>query len=482
MLLPCNFLRRHLSRTLRQAALLPAVCFGLSVPVFANEAAQAIVDPVVDAVFIEEETGWVQPASHAAAATCSAFDAPCDSIVGECAGAGVEHDIWTRTTLTDGFFGAQPALAESGIAYQASLTQFYQGVAAGGSEQTFAYGGKVDQFVNFDGGKLGLWKGLLVTLHAETRYGETVILDAVGLAPVNANMLYPSLNNTTSITGLTINQFLSEEFMVSAGTFNQLDLFTQIYPQIGRGVDGFMNISSLIPLSVSRPLNLSMLGVAATKLHGEQVQGALGVFNTANSTTTSSFDKLFVNGAVILGYYRLFTDFGDLPGSHALLGVYSSGRYTSVDPLNWAFIPNVGLVGQQISDSWNLTYIYEKKLWVDSANSKRNVGLMTMWGISDGNPNPIRWSGNVSVQGTGLFDARPSDSLGAAYFYTGLSGDFKTLAQPLISLQDVEGVELFYNAAVTPWFHLSPDLQVIQPADRSRDTALVIGLRGKIDL
>ena len=49
-------------------------------------------------------------------------------------------------------------------------------------------------------------------------------------------------------------------------------------------------------------------------------------------------------------------------------------------------------------------------------------------------------------------------------------------------LRDLQGVELYYNAAITPWFHLTADLQFVQPAVSDNDTAVVLGLRGKIDL
>jgi porin len=50
-------------------------------------------------------------------------------------------------------------------------------------------------------------------------------------------------------------------------------------------------------------------------------------------------------------------------------------------------------------------------------------------------------------------------------------------------------VELFYNIEVTPWFHLTPDLQIIDSGFggipdlglQEPDTAVVVGLRGKID-
>jgi porin len=53
---------------------------------------------------------------------------------------------------------------------------------------------------------------------------------------------------------------------------------------------------------------------------------------------------------------------------------------------------------------------------------------------------------------------------------------------PNEDLQDVHGVELYYNAAIVPSFHLTADLQIIDNENVSDDTAIVLGLRGKIDL
>lgn len=389
-------------------------------------------------------------------------------------------DFWTRPTLTNGLGGTLPSLAEEGIIYNAFLTQFYQGVAAGGTEQEFLYGGKLDQFVNFDGEKLGLWKGFLVTMHSETRFGQDVNQTAVGFAPVNLNMLYPSSNAETAITGLLFTQFLSEEWAVSAGKFNLIDLLAQLYPQTGRGIDGFMNVSTLFPLSSGLGLNLSVMGASVTKLNEGRVQGTLAVGDTHNSATTTGFHDLFAEGAVVVGYYRFFTEFGSLPGSHGLMGVYSSGTFTSVDQESIIFVPGKGLVLGSADGTWNLAYFCEQKVWVDPCNQQRNVGLLSTLGISDGNPNPVQWAGNITLQGQGLSPRRLQDTMGLAYFYTGLSSDFKELVSPPLNLRDVQGGELYYNAAITPWFHLTADLQIIQPADRTNNTAYVMGLRAKI--
>jgi porin len=68
------------------------------------------------------------------------------------------------------------------------------------------------------------------------------------------------------------------------------------------------------------------------------------------------------------------------------------------------------------------------------------------------------------------------------YFYSGLSGDLKDLFGGVLPLNDLQGVELHYNAAITPWFHVTADVQFVQPGISANDTAIVLGLRGKIDL
>jgi porin len=283
-------------------------------------------------------------------------------------------------------------------------------------------------------------------MHAETRFSEDANLDAVGLAPVNANMLWPALDNTTALSGFTITQAFSEEWAVSIGKFNTLDLFNTIYPQNGRGVDGFMNVSTLFPLSAARPLNLSVNGVGINKLKEGKVQGMLSVVDAQNSSTTVGITDLFDQGAVVIGYWRVFTDFHSLPGSHGILGEYSTRNYTSLSPADFYFLPPVGLVTAQTSDTWSLSYFGEQKLWVDCCDPKRNLGLFTSWGISDGNPNPVRWAGNVSLQAQGMNSCRPNDSMGVAYFYTGLSNDVQNLVNPLVPLQDVQG-----ESCITTW-------------------------------
>jgi len=89
--------------------------------------------------------------------------------------------------------------------------------------------------------------------------------------------------------------------------------------------------------------------------------------------------------------------------------------------------------------------------------------------------------GTASIEAKGFNSSRKHDRMGASYWYTRVSDDFKSLL-PILRVQDLQGSELYYNAQVTPWFHVTADLQVIQPELERQDTAVVFGLRAKIDL
>jgi porin len=194
-------------------------------------------------------------------------------------------------------------------------------------------------------------------------------------------------------------------------------------------------------------------------------------------------DDLFDNGVNIVGLWRVFTDLGGLPGSHLFAGTWAAGQFTTLDPLDWVILPGQGLVAPDESGSWSLLYALEQKLWVDPCNESRSLGLLSAWGLADKKTNPFAWVGNVAIQGQGLIPCRERDAIGVGYFYSGLSGDFKSLlSAATLDVDDVQGVELYYNAEVTPWFHVTADLQVVEPAERTTDTAIVFGLRAKLDL
>ena len=67
------------------------------------------------------------------------------------------------------------------------------------------------------------------------------------------------------------------------------------------------------------------------------------------------------------------------------------------------------------------------------------------------------------------------------YFYYDLSDALQdALATADGRPGDEQGFEAFYSYAVTPWLHLSADLQYIDPAGAGLKNAFVAGIRANI--
>ena len=139
--------------------------------------------------------------------------------------------------------------------------------------------------------------------------------------------------------------------------------------------------------------------------------------------------------------------------------------------------PNPGTVFTTKDNTWTVAYNFDQVVSVDPCNPQRNWALTGMAGISDGNPNPCRWFLNLALMGNGPITCRPQDSVGLGYYHFGTTdqGIVDTLG-----FEAEDGVELYYNYAVTPWFHVTPDIQVIDPSNQRNDTTVVVGLRARI--
>jgi porin len=401
----------------------------------------------------------------------------------------------SRPKLTGDWLGLREQLRDNGFTFDISSTSYYQGVASGGLEDTFRYGGRKDYLVNVDGQKAGLWQGLFVNLHGETVYGESVNTATGAVVPVNIGRAHPVFfGYDTALTAVKFTQALSENFLVFAGKINTIDNVQQPFMP-GRGLDaGFMNAAFVWNPILGRTMNYATLGAGAAILAGGYPVASLTVYDTNNDSTTSGFNVLFDNGAIIYPTVSLPTKFFGLPGHQSVWGAYSSGRYAIASPESLNLIPQI-LQGPPppnlttpppnlltlVRGSWWITYLFDQALWVDPSDPTHMWGVFGNAGISDGRPNPVHWSVIAGIGGSSPLACRKLDTFGIAYYYLGFSDDFKDVARLITPVRDERGLELFYNVAVTPWCHVTTDLQVITPILERAETSLVLGLRAKID-
>ena len=390
------------------------------------------------------------------------------------------NSLWTRDSLTGDWRGNRPSLAKQGIVVESSLTQFYQGVASGGDQQNFKYGAKFDLFMHLDTEKMGLWRGGKFAIHAaDWQFGQNVVEGLASLAPVNSNLVTPTVEESFGLTTLLYEHELGDGFLAAAGRINTLDFWEMLYPDYGRGVDGFMNLSINLPMNCapSMPFISNVAGLLKGGRRG--IEAGFLVMESYHVPTTVGLD--FPNEITLVAIARKYTDLGGLPGSHTLMASYASGDYTSFDTSGWIVLPGGGVIPTGVDDSWMAAYLAEQRIWADPCNKRRYAKLFGKVGFSDSNTSPFGCTASVAMEAFGAMKRRPDDRMGIGYFYNGLNDDFKALFAATNPLEDVHGGEIYYNAAITPWFHLTADLQVIDVAARANDTAVVVGLRGKID-
>ncbi|HEV3302785.1 MAG TPA: carbohydrate porin [Planctomycetaceae bacterium] len=407
-----------------------------------------------------------------------------------CTPSPFDGDCCTRPYLLGSLCGVRDQLAAHGITFSVQNYNFYQGVATGGIHDVGDYSGRDDYFVNIDGEKLGLWKGFFVTLHGETRYGDTVNGDTGALIPVNMPELSPKAKGSeTALTAVKFTQALSENFVTFAGKLNMFDEFTMPFTG-ARLFDGFWNLGMSFPLVVARTVPYSTLGAGAAVLQDGVPVFTVMVLDTNNTPTTSGFDTLFSNGATIFANLTVPTKFFGLGGSQGVSGTFGTGNYNSLSPTAY-FDPEQGLVivPEFVRDSWCVFYTGTQELWADPKNAKHAYGVYTNIGVADDGPSPIRFTANAALYGSSPISNRPLDTFGVGYAITRYSSPVRDFAPVLLPLDNDQAIELFYTVAVTPYCHVTPDLQVVFPArDRTFppnaqniDTALVLGINAKID-
>lgn len=389
-------------------------------------------------------------------------------------------NFWTRSHLTGDWAGSREELAENGSTFFGDITQYYQGVTAGGLAQQFRYGGRGDCLIDLDSRKIGLWEGGHLDLRGETRLGQDCngIDGAVSLS--NFAMALPRPNqNVTALTGVQYTQDLSESVSIFCGKLNLLDGTPAAYEK-GMRLNYFWNAAMQSNLSRTYLLP-STLGAGFTvRDQGDPVFNFY-LLDTHYTPTTSGFSTLFSNGVVVYGEYRLRTNWCDLPG-HSVVGLlYSTATRTSLDADPYLLLPVI-LAGGALptkNSAWTVTYRFDQVLCADPEDPRRNWVLNSDIGLTDGNPNPIRWFANLSLVAGSPIYGREDDTFGIGYYHLGVSN------LPILAIHGLgaeDGAELFYDAAVTPWFHVTPDVQILDPAQKHNATALIIGVRARLSL
>lgn len=384
--------------------------------------------------------------------------------------------------MTGDCCGLKGGLAESGITSQFDVINYYMGVTDGGAEQQFTYSGHGDYVFNIDGTKAYGIEGSSIKIRAEHRFGTSIgPSSGVFLAPtVNTDL--PTLETDhLYLTNVVFTQFLSPRFAVFAGKMDTFDGDQNAFAS-GRGKTQFSNAAFVVNPANFRTFPYASLGLGFLML-GEDPQETFSVtvLNPTDTARTSGFDELFAEGVAIGAEYRFPTNLFNKPGHQLYGGTWNSREFVALNQDPRIILPQVPIATS--NGSWTVYYNFDQYLHTDPCDPTKGWGVFGRAGIGDDSNNLVAWFLSAGIGGNSPLAGRQADTFGVGWYYSKTSDEIAPFISFLVGgIGDGQGVELFYNYQVTPWFHLTPDMQVLIPGRQQLDTALLVGLRGVITL
>ena len=383
-------------------------------------------------------------------------------------------ELFMRDALTGDWGGVRSSRAESGLQFEVDINQIYQGVMDGGSSRDSDYYGSAYYTLKLDTGKSGLWPGGFLEIRGESYWGDNINAStgAVMAPNMNAALKEPA-GNGTYLPHFTYTQFFSEKFALFVGKLNGTLADSNSFAH-GAGDQGFMNLGfNLNPVGLTTA-PYAALGVGFIYIPFEGVTYSFSAIDSDGKIHGAGFDTAFNGNTTFANQVQIATIFCEKPGTQTFGFLYSTKEYNSVDqriPL-----PGIDPTINTEDGSWAFIYNFDQYLVTDPNDPEQGWGLFGRFGLSDGDANLFHRFYSFGIGGTGLIPGRDRDRFGLGYYYLELSDNRVGLATG----DDEHGVELFYNMAVTPALEVTADLQVIDGAVRSNDTAVIGGLRARL--
>ena len=399
-------------------------------------------------------------------------------------------DFGERKFLFGDFGGKRTQWANNGFQFSVESLSWTDTVVDGGIDDDTQFGSNLTYNLNFDLMRAGILPGALITVRAETRFGESGNVKTGRVSPMNTGALSPTNYSAPddgydfALTNLTYLQMLSEHFGLIAGKFDLYGDGLGNEFATGRGHTKFQNwsLNSTTPTIM---IPASTVGAGAVFLPNPNLNILALLTSATECTKSNCFDDLDEGGIFIFKAAYQY-NLNGMPGGVTGGGAYTfDADFTELDSLTFSFREGLGT---STKDSmWIVTADFWQYLWTKERHSGplnlsnretdlQGVGLFGSFGFADKDVNPYKTALTFGVGGRGVFEARPDDTFGIGYYYNDLSkGRF------LDKVDDGQGVEAFYNFAITPGVRFTAGAQWIKSTGiLGLDDAVVLSTRLQI--
>ncbi len=335
------------------------------------------------------------------------------------------------------------------------------------------YLGQWTMELKLDTNKMGLWPGGFFFVRAQQVFGSGVNARSGALLPVNAESLIPAPGlDGVVVPQVYFTQFLCEHAAITLGKLDTLGGDSNEFAHIA-GDDRFIGSAFSFDPVVAVLAPYSPLGIALTLLPTKNIQINLSVIDGDGVPTQSGFDTLFKGKTSYVGEGKITTNFFGKLGHQVLGGAIGNGHYAEFKQDLRAFVPGSGVAFNRSTESWCLYYNFDQYFWSPTTEGDRGIGVFGRVGFADPATSPISQFYSIGLGGKAMFTNRPHDKMGLGYYCMKTSYDLPAF----LHLGNEQGVEAFYDYAVTPAFLVTADLQMVDSAKEGIHAGFIGSLR-----
>ena len=415
----------------------------------------------------------------------------------------VVEDFGSNTQLTADWGGARFKLAEDGIFFDLYSTTLAQGVTSGGKNRNSAVTQSLDAYLTFDTGRLGMWPGGAFQTTFQSRFGNNINGDAGSLSPVNTAAEWPiaGADNVGLVTEYFLFQAFSTQVTFLIGKFNPTNyvdgnFFANSYRY------QFQNFSLKNNLMLGSYAPVSTWGAAVVWQPNKWFQHISAVVDP--NASAENFADDFFKDATLFQQFAFAYKIAERPGNLKLfwaLNTKDGGlRKTSTEFVTRSgrriinFRDNLGSRSSSFMFGANFAqYLFTIAREDNRDDSPRReyvpapgLGVFGRLGVGPESENLISLFGSFGLSGVGLIPGREYDQFGLGWYYVGISSQLRDRINSSEVLTNVltsdgaseNGLEFYYNFAITPAIQLTADVQYIfNPEFAREDHALVLGGR-----
>ena len=413
---------------------------------------------------------------------------PVFGLPGTVANAG----FWNNTQLTGDWGGRRTELARNGYFFDVYTTSAYQDLMSGGLDPGDWFVQNTQMCLNIDTGRAGWWDGGLIHFTTQARYGGTPeqTFNSGASVPVYTGLLEPDplAYSTMLPSEYFLVQGLSEHTSFLVGKIS--DVYIPDQTLFGDSYKfyfaNFAFNKNPITTNFYNPTAWAVLGIWAPTKQLAFAGGVLDPNSRSQNLATNAFDRVNLYFTAVASY-----DIAGLPGQFSPAFNWSNQYQIDLANPFGALAPGqipqaigallgspdtAGLPINNYNDSCFLIANASQYLYVadrprdvaaklKSGQPLRGVGVFGRAGWAPQRTNTITGDGSVALFARGLAESRAYDSAGIGWYMNGISPDLvnqvRTYTGGALNVKNEQGMEVFYDYAITPAIRIIPSYQHI---------------------